>query len=123
MRQIVRNRAGDQCEYCQLTQEQSPLTSLQIEHILPLKHGGKTELDNLALACMACNLHKGSDIAGIDPQTNQLTPLFNPRTQNWSEHFVWSGVEIQGLTSTGRTTVTILKMNSEERIRIRLAAR
>lgn len=121
LRQLVRNRAGDQCEYCQLTQEQSPLASLQIEHIVSIKHGGLTELDNLALACMACNLHKGSNLAGIDPESGKLAPLFHPRTQVWREHFSWRGAEIQGTTSTGRTTIQVLQLNSEERLRIRLA--
>jgi 5-methylcytosine-specific restriction endonuclease McrA len=79
-RQGVRVRAGDQCEYCRLPQEWSPLARLQIEHIRPKKHGGTDDDGNLALACIHCNCHKGSNLTGIDPQTEEIVELFNPRT-------------------------------------------
>lgn len=123
LRQLVRERAGNACEYCRLHQQFSPLAALQIEHILPLKHGGLTISENLALACISCNLHKGSDLSGIDPLTDQLTPLFNPRLQNWGEHFQWEGVELVGSTSIGRTTIRVLQLNSPERLLVRLASR
>ncbi|NEO34641.1 MAG: hypothetical protein F6K36_30495 [Symploca sp. SIO3C6] len=39
---------------------------------------------------------------------------FNPRTQEWNEHFAWTldDTKIQGLTSTGRATVVQLKLNN-----------
>ena len=45
--------------------------------------------------------------------SGQVVPLFNPRTQQWSEHFVWSAdkTTIQGITPTGRATVMVLRMN------------
>lgn len=55
-RRIVRKRRADRCEYCRLPQDLSPLASLQIEHIIPRKHKGTDDLDNLALACKDCNL-------------------------------------------------------------------
>ncbi len=55
---LVRQRAGQRCEYCQLRQEDSPLAVLHIEHVIPKKHGGSDDLENLALACIDCNLHK-----------------------------------------------------------------
>ena len=78
-RRLVRQRAADRCEYCQRLQSDSLLIPLQIEHILPHKHGGGDEVENLALACAECNLHKGSDLSGIDPESNQMTRLFDPR--------------------------------------------
>jgi hypothetical protein len=45
---LVRNRAKDRCEYCGLLQEQSPLASLHVEHIRPVKHGGGDDDENLA---------------------------------------------------------------------------
>jgi 5-methylcytosine-specific restriction endonuclease McrA len=78
-RRLVRDRAGDKCEYCGLPQIRSPLAALQIEHILPRKHGGGDAPENLALACIDCNLCKGSNIAGIDPATGAMTELFHPR--------------------------------------------
>jgi hypothetical protein len=122
-RRKIRDRAGNACEYCGLLQENSPLASLQIEHILPVKHGGDDSLRNLALACIDCNLAKGSNIAGIDPATGATTELFNPRRQRWDEHFEWRGLRIVGRTAIGRTTVEVLRMNSEEQIQLRSALR
>ena len=118
-RNLVRRRAGNRCEYCGLRQDQSPLASLQIEHIRPKKHGGSDDQSNLALACIDCNLYKGSDIAGYDPATGSLTEFFNPRLQVWSEHFEWKGLRIVGRTPAGRTTVDVFRMNAEERLQVR----
>lgn len=120
-RQIVRERAGGKCEYCRLHQLNSPLARLQIEHILPRKHGGSDELGNLALACIDCNLHKDANLTGIDPKTNRVVELFNPRRQTWEHHFEWDGCVIIGISAVGRTTVRVLQTNSEDRIRVRLA--
>jgi hypothetical protein len=122
-RNIVRQRAGHCCEYCGLPQEQSPLAVLHIEHILPKKHGGTDDLDNLALACVDCNLHKGSNLAGLDPETDALTELFHPRQHLWLEHFQWQGPLIVGKTPIGRTTIRVLQLNSEDRLELRIAAR
>jgi hypothetical protein len=112
---------GEYCEYCQRRQSDSPLIPLQIEHIIARKHGGPDSLDNLALACADCNLHKGSDLAGIDPRSDQLTPLYHPRRDTWREHFAWEGVRIVGLTAIGRTTVRVLDLNAPARLRVRMA--
>ena len=77
-RALVRERAGNHCEYCRIHQEDSPLDALHIEHIRPLKHGGSDEESNLCLACIDCNLHKGPNLTGIDPLTDAVTPLFHP---------------------------------------------
>jgi 5-methylcytosine-specific restriction endonuclease McrA len=122
-RRLVRNRAANACEYCGLQQEHSPLASLQIDHIIPRKHGGGNDPENLALACIDCNLAKGSNIAGIDPSTGQTTELFRPRKNQWEEHFEWRGVELVGKTAIGRKTTRVLKMNSEEQLQLRLALR
>jgi 5-methylcytosine-specific restriction endonuclease McrA len=76
-------RAQNACEYCCLHQEDSPLATLHIEHIIPKFHGGSDDIDNLALACIDCNLHKGTNLTGIDPETGALTELFHPRHQEW----------------------------------------
>jgi hypothetical protein len=94
---------------------------LQIEHIIPRKHGGSDDLNNLALACIDCNLHKGPNLTGIDSETKVITQLFHPRCDKWSEHFEWVGVEIVGKTACGRTTVEVLNMNSEEQVSLRLS--
>jgi HNH endonuclease len=88
----------------------------QVDHIISEKHGGQTELANLALSCLFCNRRKLSDIGSIDPETGQFTRLFNPRVQRWTDHFRLAGVGIVGLTPEGRTTVDFLRLNSPERL-------
>ena len=73
-------RASARCEYCRITQQLDD-APFEIDHIIAIKHGGPTVLHNLALSCYHDNSHKGSNIAGLDPKTGKLTPLFNPRRQ------------------------------------------
>ncbi len=120
-RRRVRQRAGEACEYCKLRQEHSPLASLQIEHIIARQHGGGDEAENLALACIDCNLAKGTNIAGIDPLTGITTALFHPRRQRWDEHFEWQSGVLVGKTTIGRTTIVVLRINAEEQVQLRLA--
>ncbi len=115
----VRLRASHRCEYCQLYQDDSPLATLHVEHILPKIHGGSDDLSNLALACIDCNLHKGTNLTGIDPLTRRVTELFHPRNQQWDEHFVWRGIHVAGRTAVGRTTIRVLNMNSEDQLALR----
>ena len=115
----VRERAGNRCEYCKVHQQDSPLAALHVEHIRPRVHGGSDNFDNLALACVDCNLHKGTNLTGIDPQTNQVTEIFHPRRQRWEHHFAWSGIYVVGKTAVGRTTIRVLNMNSEDQLALR----
>ena len=94
---------------------------LHVEHIIPRCHDGSDDPDNLALACIDCNLHKGPNLTGIDPESNRVTELFHPRRQQWEEHFAWHGIYILGKTATGRTTVRVLRMNAEEQLVLRSA--
>jgi 5-methylcytosine-specific restriction endonuclease McrA len=118
-RRLVQSRAGDCCEYCGLPAQHSPVARLQIEHIRPRKHDGTDDESNLALACIDCNLRKGSNLTGIDPESDQITELFNPRTQRWEDHFVWYGVTIIGLTDVGRATIKVMELNSDDRLVVR----
>ena len=115
----VRERAGNRCEYCQLPQHDSPLAALHVEHIVPRVHGGTDDLENLALACIDCNLHKGTNLTGVDPESRQITNLFHPRRGRWEEHFAWQGNQIVGRSPSGRTTVRVLQMNSEDQLALR----
>jgi len=112
---MVRERAGERCEYCLYPQEASFL-AFEVEHIIAEKHGGATTENNLALACPYCNRFKGTDLGSLDPESGQLTPLFNPRTQQWAEHFRLDGAWIVPLTPEGRVTVAILQLNHPDRI-------
>lgn len=118
-RTFVRDRAGNACEYCGLSQESQPAYRFHVEHVQPKKHGGTDSAENLAFACQQCNLHKGANLAGIDPNSRELIALFNPRKSLWSDHFERDGLFIRGRTSIGRVTVQVLCMNREDRLELR----
>jgi len=119
-REFVRQRAGNRCEYCKIHQRLYPDFTFHIEHIVARQHHGSQEPDNLALACHFCNNKKGPNLSGIDPDSGELTRLFNPRIHNWDTHFrLEESGEIVGLTPIGRTTNYVLGMNSGIRIQIR----
>lgn len=84
-----------------------------MEHIQPISAGGTDDLQNLALACRSCNVHKSNRQVCLDPQTRETVPLFHPRRDLWTEHFTFDGGsgELLGLTPTGRATVACLRMN------------
>jgi len=115
LRKLVTERAGGRCEYCLIHQDVSPYTH-ETDHIIAYKHGGQTISDNLALACLPCNRHKGSDLTSFDPSNGKIAPLFNPRAQSWNNHFALQDNRIIGLTPAGRTSVTLLAMNAPERL-------
>jgi hypothetical protein len=117
-RNLVRERAGNRCESWLYPQEHSETTH-HVEHIVAKHHRGRDEQSNLALACIHCNSHKGSNLTGIDPDSGAIVALFNPRLDHWTEHFTLRGAFIIGLTSTGRTTVYVLAMNSRHRLNVR----
>jgi hypothetical protein len=114
LRLKVAEQARNRCGYC-LTPESIVGEPMNIEHIIPVSAGGATEEDNLWLACWLCNLHKGDRHTAQDLLTSAMTPLFNPRHEEWDEHFDWAdeGVIIVGLTPTGRATLAALKLNRE----------
>jgi hypothetical protein len=116
--QLVRGRAGNRCEYCLLPQSASALR-FHVEHIVARQHGGGDGPANLALACPECNLRKGTNLTGIDPDSGVLTRLYNPRQDAWGEQFIMQGARVAGRTAMGRTTEWLLGMNSEERVRLR----
>lgn len=115
LRRLVEERANCLCEYCLLPADVA-FFAHEIDHVIPEKHGGETNADNLALTCWRCNRHKGSDLGSFDPQTGVFSFLFNPRTQQWTEHFRFEKLQIVGLTPEGRTTVRLLQLNSDERL-------
>lgn len=119
-RQRVRARAANRCEYCRLRQEHAPFIPLQIEHVIPRKHGGSDDHDNLALACIRCNLGKSSNLTGRDLVSGEIVVLFNPRTDSWEDHFEFQTGRIVGITPVGKVTAQVLNMNEEERIELRL---
>ena len=95
------------------------LLTFQIDHIIARKHHGTDEFENLALACFACNNHKGPNIAGRDQETGKVVRLFHPRQDSWAEHFEWQGAVLLGHTAVGRVTVDVLAINLPYRLRLR----
>ncbi len=118
-RNLVRSRAGNCCEYCGLPQSAVPAATLRVDHVRSRQHGGSDDPSNLTLACRHCNLHKGPNLTGIDPDTDQIVPLFNPRQDTHSRHFTVRGSLIVGLTPIGRATVAVLAMNSADQLETR----
>jgi hypothetical protein len=117
---LVHERAGGCCEYCGAP-EQFSSTPFQIDHVVAEQHGGETTASNLALACFACNHHKGPNLGGIDPKTRRRIWLFHPRRHKWSRHFRWDGPVLIGRTAIGRATIVVLAINAPHRIAQRAA--
>lgn len=115
---IARFRAGGVCEYCQLPETVSHV-QFPLDHVVARQHGGESTEDNLALACPWCNQRKGPNLAGIDPDTGELTRLFHPRRDRWAEHFKWDGAILTGVRAVGRTTVRVLNINESTAAQIR----
>jgi hypothetical protein len=91
--------------------------AFHVDHIIPVKHGGSDDMNNLCLACFKCNAHKGHDLVGIDPETEEMTRLYHPRNQVWEEHFsIQATLRIEGITPQGRATVRVLQMNDTDRV-------
>ena len=118
LRRQVIERASECCEYCLLPQAVSLYTH-EVDHIIAEKHRGETVLENLCLACLECNRAKGSDFGSFDPETGEITLLYNPRQQSWEEHFRLDGARIVPLSPEGRVTAFVLKLNDEIRVRAR----
>jgi hypothetical protein len=115
---LVWERAGHCCEYCRMPQDYDDGT-FQVDHVIAVSHRGPTRASNLCLACFSCNSFKGHNLAGIDPKTRKIVPLFNPRRHKWHRHFRWDGPYLVGRTPAGRSTVVTLRINLDHRIAYR----
>jgi HNH endonuclease len=105
----VHQRADNTCEYCRTSQSITG-QAMHLDHIDP---DGGNDLSNLCLSCANCNQSKSRAVSAADPETGEIVPLFNPRTQIWTEHFEWmpSGLVLRGLTPIGRATIGQLQIN------------
>ena len=77
MRKLIAQRALNRCEYCHL-HEFDAYYSHQIEHIVSLKHGGKTVIENLAFAYAHCNSNKRNRFGNHAPSKQNFNRLFQP---------------------------------------------
>ncbi|MFL5241456.1 MAG: HNH endonuclease [Gemmataceae bacterium] len=118
--QLIWDRAKSTCEYCLLPQEFSHLT-FELDHVIATCHGGPTRASNLALSCFYCNRYKGPNIAGLDPPSKKISPLFHPRRHKWNRHFRYDGPILMGLTPKGRATIAVLQINQPEAVALREA--
>jgi hypothetical protein len=114
LRRQLKIDAGGRCGYCRSAEELTG-QNLVVDHLIPEVLGGTAVRENLWMACDECNEFKANRTHANDPVTSEQTPLFNPRTQIWAEHFAWSadGDYIIGITLIGRTTVHALRLNRE----------
>ena len=116
LRTQVALRAVGFCEYCRIAIEDTYFGG-EIDHIISLKHRGQTEFENLALACQPCNRNKGSDLGSLPESSKNLVRFFNPRTDEWDEHFRANlNGDIEALTEVGEVTMLVLGFNNQERI-------
>jgi hypothetical protein len=118
LRRQVRAAAGGRSEYCQLPEYAEP-APFPIDHIIARQHRGETTFRNLALSCLYCNVHKGTNLASVDPESDEIVQLFHPRTQQWAAHFRWAGAVLVGLTPTGRATIRCLRINDPINVNLR----
>ncbi len=116
----IRQHAKNRCGYC-LSQQENVWDILEIDHIFPLAKGGKDDEENLWLICSSCNSAKYNKIEVFDKETQKNIPLFDPRRQNWHEHFRWSkdGTKMRGKTTIGKVTILALDLNKLRFIRVR----
>lgn len=115
LRGLVATRAGHLCEYC-LIHEDDTFFGCEVDHVISVKHGGPTEADNLAYACVFCNRQKGSDIGSIVERAGNFVRFFNPRIDRWRDHFQLEGAVIQPQTDIGEVTARILDFNHSDRL-------
>jgi 5-methylcytosine-specific restriction endonuclease McrA len=120
IREEVARRAENICEYCGWPDWFSPVT-FPVEHIIPITLGGTDMLDNLAYSCPGCNGYKHDDIEARDPISGEKARFYHPRADDWEEHFAWNldGLTIVGISPTGRASVSRLRLNRSEVLRMR----
>lgn len=120
LREKVAELSAFRCEYCRYPESESFL-KFHVDHIISLKHGGATKLNNLAFCCPICNSKKGSDLGTILDDEDMLIRIFHPRKQDWFAHFsVSNDGHINPLTDIGRSTIKLLDLNEDDRVLERL---
>jgi len=65
------------CQYCGASPHRS---QLNLDHVVPRSHGGKTSWENVVCSCVDCNRRKG----GRTPEQARLRLLRAPRRPRWS---------------------------------------
>lgn len=120
LRRLVTQRAHGVCEYCLIHQEDAYF-SFHVDHIISRKQRGPTTDANLALACLRCNVAKGTDIGAIAGRPPRLVRLFHPREDAWVGHFRLTSARIVPLTDIAEATIQLLGLNASDRLILRRA--
>lgn len=117
--EVVSQRANFICEYCHAP-ESAFNFPFEIDHFIPLSRNGTDNLENLVLACRSCNAYKAFHNIGLIDGNGNIQ-LFNPRQDNWDEHFRVNleTFEIEGLTEIANGTINRLKINNPRQINAR----
>lgn len=115
IRLLVAERAAFRCEYC-LMPDYSGSFPFEVDHVIAIKHGGKSTLENLAFACPRCNRNKGTDLTTILGDDETPIRFFNPRKDIWAEHFEVESGGIYPKTRLGEATIKVLNLNEAERV-------
>ena len=89
------------CQYCR---EVKPIGELTYDHVVPRRHGGRTEWTNIVTACQDCNLFKGArtpEQAGMALKTRPVRPEWVPAVSitvslrsvpdAWRDYLYWTG--------------------------------
>lgn len=121
LRDRIAERADGLCEYC-FSPANVSAADFAVDHILPKSRGGTDDPANLAYCCPECNNRKYTATESRDPVTGLFVPLYHPRRDRWADHFCWSdeGIEIVGLSPTGRATISRLELNRRPVVNLRL---
>lgn len=118
-RDSVIERAGNCCEYCRLPQSAQPFVTFHVDHVVATQHRQDDSVDNLCLSCQSCNLRKGTNLTTIDLVTDEIVRVFDPRNDEWNDHFHVVDFVIVGKTAVGRATARLLAMNDPSRVELR----
>lgn len=65
------------CQYCSRI---FPRSDLNLDHVVPVSLGGKTDWENVVCSCIKCNLQKGGKL----PEEAGMKLLKRPTRPNWS---------------------------------------
>lgn len=119
LKKLVKDRASEVCEYCCIP-ESSSMVVFQFDHIISEKLGGFTNEINLAYSCPDCNRFKGSNISSYTGSPPKNTPLYNPRSDHWNDHFFYTeDGNLHAKSVTGEGTIFVLGINLTDRIKDR----
>ena len=118
LRRLVIERASSLCEYCLLHQDDAQFR-FHVDHVISRKHRGATTAANLALACLRCNVAKGTDVGAFISRPRRLVHFYHPRQDRWADHFRLNGVRIVPLTDIGEATVQLFDFNGRDRLLLR----